>query len=249
LPAINPPIRMNTRNPYAPPEAEVADVAGPAFLEAAPALWNPAAAASWSLIFSPIFGSWLQMKNWQALGESEKAAKARTWVWVCCAFFTALIVLGAILLVPSWQARLAAAGGPVSSWADRYFGGFASSGLAGQFAVGLLLGAVWSPCVGPTLGAATTLASQGQSLAQISLLMVIFGLGAGTPLVALGSVSRATMIRLRGRMLSAGKMGKSILGIILALLGIAILSGLDKSFEAWVVEIYPDWLNDLTTRY
>src|ERR1700686_2858783 len=45
-----------------------------------------------------------------------------------------MIVLGAILVVPSWQARLAAAGGPVSAWADQRFGGsFASSGLAGQF--------------------------------------------------------------------------------------------------------------------
>ena len=73
-----------------------------------------------------------------------------------------MIILGAVLLVPAWQARLAAAGGPISSWADRRFGGFASSGLLGQFAIGLLLGAVWSPCVGPTLGAASLLASQGR---------------------------------------------------------------------------------------
>ena len=73
-----------------------------------------------------------------------------------------MIALGAILLVPSWQARLAGASGPVSAWADRHFGGFAASGLAGQLGIGLLLGAVWSPCVGPTLGAASLLASQAQ---------------------------------------------------------------------------------------
>jgi len=56
-------------------------------------------------------------------------------------------------------------------------------GLAGQFIVGLLLGVVWSPCVGPTLGAATTLASQGRDLAEIALLMLIFGIGAAAPLV------------------------------------------------------------------
>src|SRR6202000_988120 len=43
-----------------------------------------------------------------------------------------MAVLGAVLLIPSWQARLASAGGPLSGWADRYFGGFASSGLGGQ---------------------------------------------------------------------------------------------------------------------
>lgn len=122
-------------------------------------------------------------------------------------------------------------------------------GLAGQLVIGMVLGIVWSPCVGPTLGAATTLASQGQNLAQISLLMVVFGLGAGTPLVALGSVSRATMFRVRGRMLAAGKLGKASLGAILIVLGLAVLSGLDKSFEAWIVEVSPQWLTDLTTRY
>ena len=98
-------------------------------------------------------------------------------------------------------------------------------------------------------GAATTLASQGRDLAQITLLMMIFAMGAGTPLVVLGSVSRAAMLRVRGRMMQAGKLGKSILGGLLLLLGIAILTGLDKSFEAWVVRISPDWLTNLTTRY
>ena len=162
---------------------------------------------------------------------------------------TVLIAFGVLLLSTRLQERIATAASGLSAAGDGLIARLNLDGLAGQFIVGLVLGVVWSPCVGPTLGAATTLASQGQSLAQISLLMVIFGLGAGTPLIALGSVSRATMIRLRGSMLSAGKLGKSILGIILVLLGIAILSGLDKSFEAWVVGIYPDWLNDLTTRY
>jgi hypothetical protein len=64
------------RNPYAPPKAEVADVgSGPA----PPALWNPGAAANWSLIFSPLFGAFLHMKNWEALGLPAKASTARVW--------------------------------------------------------------------------------------------------------------------------------------------------------------------------
>jgi cytochrome c biogenesis protein CcdA len=160
-----------------------------------------------------------------------------------------LIAFGILLLSTRLQERVATAASGLSAAGDGFISRLNLDGLAGQFVIGLVLGVVWSPCVGPTLGAATTLASQGQNLAQIAVLMAVFGLGAGTPLVALGSVSRATMIRLRSGMLSAGKLGKSILGIILVLLGLAILSGFDKSFEAWVVGIYPDWLNDLTTRY
>ena len=65
-------------NRFAPPKA---DVDGAAFESAAaPALWNPNAAANWSLLFTPIFGSWLHMLNWRALGETERAESAKTWL-------------------------------------------------------------------------------------------------------------------------------------------------------------------------
>jgi hypothetical protein len=45
----------------------------------APPLWNPDAAACWSLLLTPAFGAYLQMKNWAALGEDEEAAASRRW--------------------------------------------------------------------------------------------------------------------------------------------------------------------------
>ena len=125
----------------------------------------------------------------------------------------------------------------------------AGAGWGGQFLVGLVLGLVWSPCVGPTLGAATTLASQGRDTGQIALLMLLFGLGAGTPLVLIGGLSREAMACTRGRLLRVGQRGKWLLGAVLLVIGVAILSGADKRFEAWVVEHSPDWLTELTTRY
>lgn len=86
------------RNPYAPPRAEVADIAatqGP--VQSAPALWNPSAAARWSLIFTPVFGAILHMKNWQALGEPEKAARAKAWAWASFAFIVILTIVSAVL--------------------------------------------------------------------------------------------------------------------------------------------------------
>ena len=160
-----------------------------------------------------------------------------------------MVVLGTILVVPSWQARLAGAGSPVSAWADRHFGGFAASGLAGQFAIGLLLGAVWSPCVGPTLGAASLLASQGQDLARVAFTMVVFGIGAGLPLVLFGLLSRATLMRVRSNLMSAGKLGKGLLGAAFMLIGVAIISGADKRIEAALVEASPPWLTNLTTSF
>ncbi len=160
-----------------------------------------------------------------------------------------LMVFGVVLLSTQLQERFATATSGLSTAGDSFLSKLSIDGLKGQFVIGLVLGIIWTPCVGPTLGAATTLASQGTDLAQIALLMLVFGVGAGTPLVILGSVSRATMLKLRGRMLSAGKAGKLLLGGIMILLGIMILTGLDKSFEAWVLSFSPQWLTELTTRY
>jgi len=160
-----------------------------------------------------------------------------------------MIAMGLVLLMPAWQTRLATAGGPVSDWTDRTFGGFSGSGLNGQFAMGLLLGAVWSPCVGPTLGAASLLASQGRDLGQVAITMTVFGLGAALPLAILGLLSRSALMRIRGRMLSAGQFGKVLLGVALLLIGVGIVTGADKWTETVLVNASPAWLTDLTTRF
>ena len=65
-------------NPFSPPKAVVEGA--PAEAAIAPPLWNPNAAANWCLLLSPIFGTWLHMKNWTALQETERAASARRWL-------------------------------------------------------------------------------------------------------------------------------------------------------------------------
>jgi cytochrome c biogenesis protein CcdA len=160
-----------------------------------------------------------------------------------------MVAVGILLVAPPLQARLAFAGGPLSDWADRRIERLATRGVLAQFGVGLLLGLVWSPCVGPTLGAASALAAQGQSLGSVGLTMLAFGLGAALPLAAIGLLSRRALAVWRGRMLSTSKGAKILLGASLALFGLLILSGLDHAVESWAVEASPAWLTDLTTRF
>ncbi|MGE3914973.1 MAG: cytochrome c biogenesis CcdA family protein [Hyphomicrobiaceae bacterium] len=160
-----------------------------------------------------------------------------------------LVGIGAILVVPRLQEAVATAASPVSSWASSRFGGGEAAGLSGQFGVGVLLGAVWSPCVGPTLGAAAVLASQGKDLGQVTATMLAFGIGAALPLLALGTLSRQMMLKLRGRMMSAGGPLKAALGVLLVVVGLLVLTGLDKRAEAALVAASPDWLTRLTTRF
>lgn len=158
-----------------------------------------------------------------------------------------LIAFGAVLLSPYLQQRFASATSGLSGAGHGLLAKMTLEGLAGQFVLGLLLGLVWSPCAGPTLGAAVTLASQGENLAQVTLLMALFGLGAGLPLIALGLMSRQAMARTRGKLLAAGHWGKRTLGGVMLALGALIVSGADKLFEAWVLRAAPEWLVGLTT--
>ena len=159
-----------------------------------------------------------------------------------------LILIGLVLMVPVAQTRLAVAAGPVSDWTESRFGGFSTAGLLGQFGVGVLLGAVWSPCVGPTLGAASLLASQGRDLGAVALTMLLFGLGAALPLLLLGTLSREVLMRWRDRMMGVGKGLKAALGLILVVTGAIIVLGYDKVLETGLVNASPAWLTDLTTR-
>jgi hypothetical protein len=81
-------------DPYAPPAATVAVDAVP---EAAPALWNPNAAANWSLLFSPAFGAWLHMKNWQALGDPHQARINRGWIIATLGLLVGSVVVAMLL--------------------------------------------------------------------------------------------------------------------------------------------------------
>lgn len=160
-----------------------------------------------------------------------------------------LAMLGATLIVPRLQAWASLAAAPLAAWAQRRLEGVANAELAGQFGIGVLLGAVWTPCVGPTLGAAALLASQGRDLAAAALTMSLFAIGAVLPLIGLGLLSRELLLRWRGRLLAAGRVGKIALGLALVAFGVAILRGYDRSLEAALLDIAPDWLTRLSTAF
>ena len=159
-----------------------------------------------------------------------------------------LILVGGALLMPRLQLQLVAAAGPIGNWAQAHAGGFSTRGLGGQFSVGLMLGAVWSPCVGPTLGAASVLAARAENLTVVALTMFAFGVGAALPLLAIGMMSREALARWRHRLLAAGSGGKVLMGVTLVAIGVLILTGLDKRIEAILVEASPAWLTEWTTR-
>lgn len=160
-----------------------------------------------------------------------------------------LILFGIVLLVPQAQAAFQAALAPLGNWANSRTSTIEGSGLAGQFGLGLLLGAVWSPCVGPTLGAAIAAASQGEDLFQAFLTFLTFALGVGLSITLFAYASRKALGWNTKRLQSLARYAKPIFGAVLLLVGALVVTGLDKAIEAWILGMLPDWLISITTRF
>jgi hypothetical protein len=66
---------------------------------------------------------------------------------------------------------------------------------------------------------------------------------------SLGTVSREFMLQWRNQMLSAGHSVKIGLGLVFMMMGALVLSGFDRSVETVLVNVSPQWLTVLTTRF
>jgi cytochrome c biogenesis protein CcdA len=150
-----------------------------------------------------------------------------------------LVLLGLALLSSTIQARLGIAAGGLSGVGDRIIRRLSLAGAKGQFVVGVLLGLVWSPCVGPTLGAASVLAAQRKDLGSVAAVMFAFGVGTTLPMLVVAVLSRTALLRWRGRLLSAGRFGKVAMGLSALAVGGMTLTGVDRQVETVLVGASP----------
>ncbi|WP_375058196.1 cytochrome c biogenesis CcdA family protein [Zobellella sp. DQSA1] len=160
-----------------------------------------------------------------------------------------MLLVAAWLLSARLQAWFSGHAAALSGRGQVWLSGFNPDSASGQLGVGLLLGLVWTPCIGPTLGAAIALASQGQSLASVSAVMLVFSLGAVVPLVAVGLLSRQGFAKRRAGLAGVGQGGRTLMGVSLLAVGLLVLTGGDKVLEIWLLQHSPAWLLDLTTRF
>lgn len=157
-----------------------------------------------------------------------------------------MIAFGAVLLVPQAQAAFARASGGLAEGGNRAVDAVWGAGLWGQAAAGALLGLVWSPCIGPTLGGAIALASQGENLGWALTIMALFSAGAATVVIGLGYGSRELIARRRGALMRVGRYAKPAMGLALIAVGLGIWFHIDRVLELWALDALPAWFTDLS---
>jgi cytochrome c biogenesis protein CcdA len=157
-----------------------------------------------------------------------------------------MMIFGVILLVPQFSGRFASVTAGFASRADAQIDGINSRSPLGQIGVGALMAAVWSPCIGPTLGAAIGLASQGEQLTYVAAIMTFFALGVATIIVALGYGARSVIMARQATMRRFAERSRGVLGLVFLVMGLAIYFHWTRYVEAWAVNNFPAWIVDLS---
>lgn len=155
------------------------------------------------------------------------------------------ILLGLWLSLSFIKQKMSSRLSSMTSFFNDYSHRVDTSHNLGAFLLGTLFGIVWTPCTGPTLAFAITLASTQSSLLYSFILMVIFGLGTVTPIFMISYGFSKYFNRFNNQH-SIEKINKWF-GVMMIALGILLLTGVDRALQSWMITVSPDWLIDLST--
>ncbi len=168
-------------------------------------------------------------------------------LWIRYVAGALLIAVGAVLISRKLSARFADVATPLTGGASAVLTRYTPSGVQGQFVVGIILGAVWTPCVGPTLGAAVGLAATRDTFPEALALMIAFGIGLGLVMALLAYGSRKAILARKSGLRNLSRWGRPIMGGAVLFVGVAVVSGFDMVLEGALVTVMPDWLATFTT--
>lgn len=108
----------------------------------------------------------------------------------------------------------------------------------GAYILGLAFAFGWTPCIGPQLGAILSIAASEASLVRGTSLLAIYAVGLGIPFL-LAAIFVTRSITLMGRMKRHMGLIEKAMGVLLILVGLALITGAFSSFSYWLLETFP----------
>jgi cytochrome c-type biogenesis protein len=106
------------------------------------------------------------------------------------------------------------------------------------FVVGIVFGAAWTPCVGPLLGAALTVAAASGQAVRGTVLLVAYALGIGVPFM-LASLGLASSSSARRRLRRMGPFIERAGGVLLVVLGVLLVTGAYDALTSYLARFTP----------
>lgn len=158
------------------------------------------------------------------------------------------ILLGMTLLVPYLNDKFSLLMQTFANRSSKFSSKINTNSSIGFVLLGILLGFIWSPCSGPTLGVAITMVAREGEILAGSLIMLVYGISASIPLLVIAYVSRGLVNKNRSSLNWIYTYGKYIMAGLLIIYGVSTITGWDRIFETKLMEVLPDsWLELITT--
>ena len=111
--------------------------------------------------------------------------------------------------------------------------------LLGAFTLGMTLGIVWIPCVGPILGSVLAYTTYQGNILHGSLLLLSYSAGLSIPVLFIAYTGKRYSSRLKWLEQNSEKFER-FAGWVMILTGVAILWGLDKQLQAVLLPYISD---------
>ena len=166
-------------------------------------------------------------------------------------FSAALLIIFGLIMVckPLYQKFASFASGSMSG-VNNKIAVMNFDSLRGQFILGILLGSVWTACVGPTLGSAISLATQGEQISFAAFIMFSFALGVVTPVLIMSMLSQKAMHSFKNKLMEKSDLSKTILGVLFLALGLLIITDTMVVIENFFINhVFTDSLIDFIYQY
>lgn len=112
------------------------------------------------------------------------------------------------------------------------------TGVVRPYVVGVAFGAGWSPCVGPLLAAALTIAARSGEVGHATLLLVAYAAGIGVPFL-LAALGLASSPALAERLRRAGPTLERVAGVLLVVLGVLLFTNTYVHLTSYLARFVP----------
>lgn len=118
-------------------------------------------------------------------------------------------------------------------------------GLIGGVLVGVSLGLLWTPCVGPILAAVISLALTGSVSGTAVLVTLAYAVGTSIPMFAIMYGGRSLLNKVPWLLKNTAQIQKAF-GVVMMLTALAIFFNWDRQLQTWVLQSFPEYGVGLT---
>lgn len=119
------------------------------------------------------------------------------------------------------------------------------TGFGGGLIIGLSLGLIWTPCVGPIIASVITLAATSSVGAGAAIITLSYSIGTAIPMFAIISGGRSLLQKFSFLSQNTGKIQK-LFGIIMIVTAIGIYFNFDRQFQSYILDTFPQYGTGLT---